>query len=440
MKQNIYTAVVAAAFLLCGGDASALERFPPPDFESGYVPPPTIVQPPRPVFYEYVDVAVLGAALAVAGYLALRARSRTGLLILAIFSLTYFGFWRKGCVCSVGALQDVALALTGGSVLPVTTIAFFILPLLVAVFFGRVFCASVCPLGAIQDIVLIRPVKVPQWLDHSLGLLAYVYLGLAVVFAVTGSAFLICRYDPFVSFFRLSGSAGMLTCGAVFLVLGAFIGRPYCRYLCPYGALLRPLSSISLWHTTITPDECIQCRLCENACPYGAILKPTEDTGARGRREGISRLAGLLIALPALILGGLWLGGYLGPRLSCIHPTVSLAERVSLEEKGAVIGTTDASEAFHKTGLAPARLYEEASALTKRFVTWGRILGAWCGIVFGLKLVSLTVRRKRTGYEPDKAKCVSCGRCFAACPHEGKRKKTSPVTEPPQPAPAAPFG
>jgi ferredoxin len=415
-----------------------MERFPPPDFESGYAPPATMVSPPRSVFYEYLDVAALGAALALAAWLALKARSRTGLFFLTLFSLAYFGFWRGGCVCPVGATQDVALSLTGGgSVLPLATIAFFVLPLASAVFFGRIFCASVCPLGAIQDIVLVKPVKVPQWLEHPLGLLAYVYLGLAVVFAVTGSAFLICRYDPFVSFFRLSGSTGMLALGTGFLAVGTLIGRPYCRYLCPYGALLRPLSSVSMRHATITPDQCIQCKLCENACPYGAILKPTEDAGVRGRKEGIRRLAGLVVLLPALIISGLWLGAYLGPSLSRMHPTVTLAERVYLEEKGAVKGTTDASEAFRKTGRAPAELYKEGVATTKHFVTWGRILGAWVALVIGLKLVSLTVRRKRTGHEPDKAKCVSCGRCFMSCPHERVRsKKQASLPDHPRPSPA----
>jgi hypothetical protein len=49
--------------------------------------------------------------------------------------------------------------------------------------------------------VLIRPVAVPGWLESGLRLFAYAYLGAAVLFAATGSAFIICRYDPFVGFF-----------------------------------------------------------------------------------------------------------------------------------------------------------------------------------------------------------------------------------------------
>ena len=88
----------------------------------------------------------------------------------------------------------------------------------------------------------MRSVRVPKWVDHSLGLVPYFYLGAAVGFAATGSAFLICRYDPFVAFFRRSGSDNMLVFGGCLLVIGLFVGRPYCRYLCPYGAILGVLS------------------------------------------------------------------------------------------------------------------------------------------------------------------------------------------------------
>ena len=47
-------------------------------------------------------------------------------------------------------------------------IAFFFLPLVAALLFGRVFCGGVCPLGAVQDLVLLRPVTVPEKLDRVL--------------------------------------------------------------------------------------------------------------------------------------------------------------------------------------------------------------------------------------------------------------------------------
>ncbi len=149
-----------------------------------YATPTTEYPEPRGNQLEYLDTAALAAALALTSYLALVRRSRRGLFLLAVASLGWFGFWREGCVCSVGSMQNVALAAFDPTYFVSWTIlAFFILPLVFTLFFGRMFCAAVCPLGALQELVTIRPVKVPAWLEHSLGLLPYVYLGAAVLFA-----------------------------------------------------------------------------------------------------------------------------------------------------------------------------------------------------------------------------------------------------------------
>ncbi|MBM3892484.1 MAG: hypothetical protein FJ388_25485, partial [Verrucomicrobia bacterium] len=53
-----------------------IERFPPPEFESGYKMPPTTTPPARAEWLGWLDVAVLAGALGLASYLALKKRSR----------------------------------------------------------------------------------------------------------------------------------------------------------------------------------------------------------------------------------------------------------------------------------------------------------------------------------------------------------------------------
>ena len=382
-------------------------------------------------WHEYLDLAFLAAALAAASLFALKGRSRTGLFLLSIVSLAWLGFWRKGCVCPIGAIQNVTQAVfdkdyaAGGMV-----IAVFALPLLFTLFFGRSFCASVCPLGAVQELVAVRPVQVPEWIDHALGLLAYVYLGAAVLFAATGAAWIICRYDPFVGLFRLSSSAAMMALSAAFLGVGLFIGRPYCRWLCPYGAILALLSRVSWRHLTIPPEQCVQCRLCEDACPYGAIRRPTVALSAVERSAARRWLIAVLCAAPLLIAAGTLLGLAMRSSLASLHPTVQLARQIRLEQPGQAKSRTDATEAFRATGESVESLYERADAVMQNFAWGGALFGAWVGLVFAVKLVQLSLRRRRTDYQPDRGACVSCGRCFWYCPEEHARQDIVQIQEP----------
>ena len=316
-------------------------------------------------------------------------------------------------------MSNITLALSNsGYTVPLAVIVFFALPIAFTLFFGRTFCAGVCPLGAIQDVVSVRPGRVPSWLEDGLGLLPYLYLGGAILFAATGSAFIICEYDPFVAFFRLSGTLNMFVLGAAFFLVGLVVERPYCRFFCPYGALLNLVSRASKWHVTITPSECIQCHLCADACPLGVIRKPGVQAGSGAPQRGVAkkRLALYLALLPVLVGLSVWLGVRLGPVLSRVNPSISLAEQIWLEDAGEIQEISEASEAFRGTGRSTAELYEEGRNIKRQFAVGGGALGAFIGLVFGFKLIFLSAGRPGVDYEINRGGCVSCGRCFDYCP------------------------
>ncbi len=406
--------------------APGTERFPPPDFTS-HVLPTTTQPPPRQAFMEYADLGVLVLAIGLATWFALRRRSRWGVFGVMVACLAYFGFYRGGCVCPIGAIQNVALAVFDSSYsIPLAVLGFFLIPVAATLVFGRTFCAGVCPLGAIQDLVAFKPLRVPAWLAHSLGLLAWVYLGLAVLLAATGSMFAICDYDPFVGFFRLSGPWRMVVLGTALLAVGVFVARPYCRFLCPLGALFRPLSRLSRFHVSITPDKCIQCRLCEDSCPFGAINEPNAEQLPADRRVGKGNLVAMLAAAGLLIAGLGVLGYFVSPSLARAHARVRLADQVRQEDAGERVRSeepTDPGLVFRKSGRSRGDLYAEADRVLGRFAVGGTILGAMLGLVAGGKLVSLSLRRRRTDYTADRATCLSCGRCFEHCPMDRQRRK-----------------
>ncbi|MCY2950794.1 MAG: 4Fe-4S binding protein [Planctomycetota bacterium] len=414
--------VIMVSLLLWAGAVGAVERFPAPDFRSGHQMPKTEVSPVVWAGRQWVDVGVLVGALAVGAWLVFGKRSRRGVLWLMVFSLVYFGFYRKGCICPVGAIGNVALSAGGnGYALPWAVALFFVLPLLFSLFYGRVFCAGVCALGAIQDVVLLKPIHIPAWVEQMLGVFAYAYLGLAVMYAGVGSELIICRYDPFVGFFRLSAPAHMLFLGAVFLVISMYVGRTYCRFVCPYGALLRMLSVFSKRRVSITPKDCVDCRLCEQACPFGAIRYPTQKEKAGRKDNGKGQLVMAIVMLPVLV--GVFAGmGYMSRGLLARRDlTIQLAERVWQEEHGVVTDVTDVSRAFRGTGQTVDQLNQQANGIRHRFAIGASVFGAWVGLVVGSKLIALIIRRQRTGYTADPAGCVACARCYLSCPVEHDR-------------------
>jgi len=407
-------------FLLLPLVTLPIQRFPKPEFESAYTQPQTFIPAPRAEFLAYLDVFVLVVSLCLVTWLVLKKRSRIWVFFMSLFSLAYFGFYREGCVCSIGSIQNVSLALFDHSfVLPVTVLLFFILPLIFTLFFGRTFCAAVCPFGAIQDLFAFKPQTLGSRLNTILGILPYLYLGLAVLFAATGTDFIICRYDPFVGIFRFNASFGMFLFTGILLLSGVFIARPYCRFLCPYGVLLNWTSRFSRRHLSITPSECIQCRLCESSCPYDAIDFPVTDKSPESRPVMVKKMMALVILVPFFVL----IFGYTGSRmqdtLAGVDSRVKLATEVLALSK-----TTDQPageesfeiKAYKASGKTESQVYSEASAVLKKFYIGGWLLGGFTGLVISLLIAGRMLPVYRKDYVTNKGRCFSCARCTDYCP------------------------
>jgi polyferredoxin len=303
-------------------------------------------------------------------------------------------------------------------------VAFFALPLFTALVAGRAFCAGVCPQGALQDFMLVKPLRVPLWLEHGLSTLPFIFLGAGLAFAATGTGFIICRYDPFVPIFRLSGSFFILTLGGGFLLAGMFIGRPYCRFLCPYGAMLKSAALVSRWRVRVTPTVCTQCRLCEKSCPFGALRTPSEHSQAPVTQTERSRLGRLLALLPVLIAVGALLGALTSPAAARLHQDVSLADLYLRQKQTPVTygpGTPEAL-ALARVEHKPDVILQAAAVLRHQFKLATTLFGGWVGLVLGCKLIALSVRSSQTDYEPDRGACFACARCFSHCPSELTRR------------------
>ena len=399
----------------------AQDRFPRPEFESGYVYSTNQMPTQRAPGWEYFDVLVLIGALAVTTWLALKKRSRQGLIWMSVFSLAYFGFYRQGCICAVGSVQNVSLALFNDVyTIPLTALLFFIIPLLFALAYGRVFCAGVCPLGAIQELTGFNPVKLPKTVEIILASVPFVYLALAILFASTNSQFLICRYDPFVGIFRLDAPYTMIIFGILLLLAGIFVNRPYCRFLCPYGVLLSVFSRFAGKHLTITPAECTNCRLCEESCPYDAInpsnIEQNREVPAKSRKNFIL----YFLLIPLFAVSGAVILYNLAPALAGANGYVRLAREIRTEKETGLESVSKAVIAFKESGKTETELFTEEEAIIRQYRKASPWAGIFLGISLGIGMVSLTIRSRRTEYKPDQGKCYSCGRCFKFCPIKAK--------------------
>jgi polyferredoxin len=155
--------------------------------------------------------------------------------------------------------------------------------LLASVLVKKAFCSWLCPVGTASEYLwklgrrlFRRNFSVPRWLDLPLRSLKYALLGffLFIVFTMSApelgdflmSPFGIVADVKMLNFFRYMGTVGI----AVMMVLAALsmlIQNFWCRFLCPYGALMGIVSALSPAKIRRDAEVCIDCGKCSKACP-----------------------------------------------------------------------------------------------------------------------------------------------------------------------------
>ena len=171
--------------------------------------------------------------------------------------------------------------------------------LLFGVLFGRWICSHVCPFGLVQDLIykIPFPKKIRTFRgERVLRLLKYAVL-LVLVIGLTLFDTLVpyfCKYlCPSGTLFgaiplTLANPTLRAQIGGIFwwkigvlsvlLMLSALIARPFCRYLCPLGAIYGLFNRFALLGMTFDENRCVGCRKCETVCPMGIDPKKQFDS------------------------------------------------------------------------------------------------------------------------------------------------------------------
>ncbi len=396
--------------------AVAQSRFPAPQFDTDHQVPQSVHPPFAELVVPWLDVAIFVGAMGLSVWLVHRLRSRRWILVLTVVSLVWFGFVRRGCICPVGSVQNVAQAVAGGGGLAWPVAVFFALPLLTALLYGRVFCAAICPLGAMQEVVIINPLRVPRVVDAVLRLVPPLVLAVGVVLAINGAGYWICQTDPFVGLFRRSAPLSMLVAGLAVVLLGMVVARPYCRYFCPYSVLLEFCSRFAWRRVEITELGCINCRLCVGVCPVGAVSVPRDQPSESARARQFRRFVRTLLLVPLLLAGGWGAGWMAGGAVAGAHRDVVVVKLLAAEDEGRAEGDEPELQAFYQAGLSREEAEEAALVVVDRFRAGGRWAGLFVGLVIALRLLGFNRLSALSLHEADRARCVACGRCYPACP------------------------
>lgn len=186
----------------------------------------------------------------------------------------------------ISGLLGAASWIKGGGINTVhpAAVVIFVTVLAVAFLLRRSFCSWICPVATVSECtwksgykIIRRNPRLPRWLDVVCRLPKYlllIFFIYSIAIAMSPEAmnsFIHSDYHKIADvrlmdfFVHISPTA----LGIILLLLTASIvlRNPFCRYLCPYGALLGLTAAFSPLRVTRDPDRCVSCGTCSQVCP-----------------------------------------------------------------------------------------------------------------------------------------------------------------------------
>lgn len=195
--------------------------------------------------------------------------------------------------CPLGSLQTMLATVRPSAKAGNAHIGLYVLGILgiIGSLVGRMPCAWLCPFGLLQELIHkipSRKIEIPHWMIYiKYSFLAFfvVLLPLLVVDGLGYGITWFCKYvcpagtleagiPMLILQPQLQDLAGWLYASKVgilliLLALMIFIRRPFCRIVCPLGAIYSLFNKVSVFRMVHHPDKCVLCKECYNHCPMG---------------------------------------------------------------------------------------------------------------------------------------------------------------------------
>lgn len=165
-------------------------------------------------------------------------------LVQLVVNVVVLGLWTGTFVSYTLFLRLFA---GGVSLSAIGTLAAPLLMLIVALLYplaGRSghYCAHVCPFGSAQELagkLSRRKLRITPRMLRVLTALRNLLWGVLMALLLTGTCTAWIDYELFTAFIYSSASVWVIVLAVLFLVLSVWVPRPYCRFVCPTGALLK---------------------------------------------------------------------------------------------------------------------------------------------------------------------------------------------------------
>lgn len=165
-------------------------------------------------------------------------------LVQLVVNVVVLGLWTGTFVSYTLFLRLFA---GGVSLSAIGTLAAPLLMLIVALLYplaGRSghYCAHVCPFGSAQELagkLSRRKLRITPRVLRVLTALRNLLWGVLVALLLTGTCTAWIDYELFTAFIYSSASVWVIVLAMLFLVLSVWVPRPYCRFVCPTGALMK---------------------------------------------------------------------------------------------------------------------------------------------------------------------------------------------------------
>lgn len=266
----------------------------------------------------------------------------------------------------ISGLLGTAAWIKGGGINSVhpAAVIIFLTVLLVSFLLRRSFCSWICPVAVLSECawkggfrLMRRNPRLPSWLDIGLRSLKYLLMAFfiySIAIAMSSDAlsgFIHSDYHKIadVRLMNFFLHISPLALGIIFtlVVLSVVLRNPFCRYLCPYGALLGLLAILSPLRVTRDRERCVSCGVCSQVCPtyidvmHKASVASPECIGcwrciSHCRfNEALSMRAVRRFVVPGVIFAALvvllfWGGSMFGKLSGHWHSSISLEEYVRL--------------------------------------------------------------------------------------------------------------